>query len=137
MDTESTINPNSVFETKEQYVAFRQQWKKLHADGAFKKKPVPQHRYNYATHNIDVVGYHQESDMTAFHHMAFLVALGKDLNVSFGNVTKSYYPDTLPLYWALTRGEGALDVFGDTLTEGQRLVILNRINEFRSSLLRR
>jgi hypothetical protein len=52
---------NNIFDTKEEYLAFRNHWKKLHADG-FHKTLNP---------------YTQDSQLDAWHHLVFNLAIGR------------------------------------------------------------
>lgn len=69
------------FETKEQYLAFRQSWKNFINSGNHKKYKV---RHTYDD------GYHWESDLKCIHHVIYAVIRGKDISTLF---TVPTHPD--------------------------------------------
>lgn len=131
MNTETITKNNSVFETKEQYQAFRAHWRKLHADGFHKRRPVAQTQldsYDRETRQwkLRTVGYHQVSPLTAFHHLAFNIAIGRNPPTkAFSNPGKEL--------WRRLNGDLSA-VFGDTLTPEQKVVIEQAISDYHFSL---
>lgn len=118
---------NNIFETKEQYVAFRKHWKQLHTEGFHKRKPVPQHFYNAATNEVEIKGYHRWSPLTAFYHMVFNVATGRDPFRAFKEK-----PDMAGVFTSVglkLRYGGDFSIFGETINPEQQAKILKVIQE--------
>ena len=126
--TENTIKHNSIFETKEQYHAFRAKWRQLYADGFHKKV---KHEYRHGGHyerNPETKGYkyiegapafYMASPLTVWHHLIFNLAIGRNPpTAAFGERQGSKYTKP-PLYWNLSYSNWDYSVFGDTLTEAQ------------------
>jgi hypothetical protein len=144
--TEITRNTNSIFDTKEQYLAFRAKWKQLHADGFHKRQPVPIINYttqrgeNNAKGNPtwiskeEVIGYHKVSPLTAWHHLIFNLAIGRNPPVkAFGDRSErkeKHSWNKPPLYYQIRYGSKSFDVFGDSLTAEQRAELIKAVDDF-------
>lgn len=126
----------SIFETKEQYLNFRANWRQLHADGFHKQKvEVEQRSYTVKDGKWDVytVGVHRVSALTVLHHLTFNLAIGRDPAKTFGErePTKWNKP---ALYYNLSYGQfghrGDFDIFGDTLTPEQKDKLQLMVQEY-------
>jgi hypothetical protein len=113
---------NNIFETKEQFLAFRNNWKKLYSDGFHKPVPIPQIVYNYTTKELDTVGYHMQSPMHVGYHLIHALALGKDVKKVLSK--KTNITELLSKLWIVGSNQYSakfFEPFGDTLTEQQRI----------------
>lgn len=114
----------NIFETKEQYVAFRNFWKQFHLDGGHKAKKVEYTSY----YSKDIVGWKMESDLKGGHHLIYLAALARKMDKGFGNASKETLQGLLhtftygPLYYT--------NMFAGVLTDAQRDVVVERIKAY-------
>ena len=148
--TTLTFNTNSVFTTKEEYVAFRDHWKRLHADGFH--TPVKHEYHNggtyvkrdelneygnprYAYVEGDVA-YVRRSPLSTWHHLVFNFAIGRTPPVkAFGDRTERKVRHLKPqMYYTIRYGSKDFSDFGDTLTESQKEEIRTRIEAYLNSL---
>ena len=118
----------NIFETKEQYLEFRNFWKTFHKDGGHKAKKVDQTTYNYLTGKNVVTGYRLESDLKGGHHMVYLAILGKNFDKGFGNATYSTL-ETLRVAFKHSPHRFT-EFFDGYLTEEQKTVAVDRINTY-------
>jgi len=65
--------PHTFFESKEEYLHFRQAWKTFYKDDKQKKK---EHKDYYG-------GIHRKSDLTCEHHLIYALLRGRDITKSF------------------------------------------------------
>jgi hypothetical protein len=139
MNTEITNKNTSIFDTKEQYLAFRAMWKQLHSDGFHKPQPEPQVIYDYAIKDTRVVGYHKASPMNVAYHVAFNVALGRDLSRIFakdsgGDIQFSGAHSALWVINSRQHSDKFFAVFGAALTPEQRIAIQTKVTAFLKTL---
>lgn len=138
------MNTN-IFETKEQYLNFRNHWRKLYADGYHKRvrRTYNTCHYNEVTKTYDdAEAYYNISPLGPWHHLMFALATGRDPMRAFGNYRKGH-PSGCPkadLYWKLYDSYGRQGVrsdftaFGDTLTAEQQAELTKRWHAFRDGL---
>jgi len=140
MNTTQTFNTNSVFTTKEEYVAFRNQWKQLHSEGYHNRVRNEYSGgmvYNAATGKYEnIPGFTMDSPLSAWHHLAFNFAIGRTPPVkAFGDRTERKVGHLKPqLYYTIRYGVKDFSAFGDTLTEDQKAEISARIETYLNSL---
>lgn len=117
----------NIFDTKEQYLAFRKRWKDLHAEGFHKPQPEPQKIFDERTGKLDTVGYHRVSPMHAGYHFIFNLALGRDLEKAFPSY-RDKEAIRSRLFIIVSRYNSGIffDVFGDTLSSEQRVLLQNK-----------
>lgn len=124
----------SIFENKEQYLAFRAKWKELHAAGYHKAVPVAQTTMEYigGKWEYPVVGYHKVSPLSAWYHLIFNIAIGRNpptkafVNTP-GNRNGNYdlWADLWPRDFV---------IFGDALTPEQQKSLSVQAEQYRQSL---
>lgn len=133
--TEATRNTNSVFETKEQYLAFRAKWKQLHAEGFHKRiRHEYEGGYDWRTKANHPGGYRMESPLTVWHHLIFNLAIGRNPPVkAFGDRSERKEKNSWnkpPLYYQIRYGFHSFDAFGDSLTVEQKAVLTKAVDDF-------
>lgn len=117
-----TNHMNTIFETKDQYIAFRAKWKEIHHE-LRKQKVVAyttSHYRNGAWESADV----QESALNLFYHLIYLAATGK-LDKAMSN---AFYHTWNKARWGAYTT--AFARFGDALTPEQRHQIVQIIHEY-------
>lgn len=141
----TTTHP-SIFDNKEQYLAFRAKWKALHAEEFHKpikevyecgtlRKSLETGRFEY-----DSTGYFMVSRLTAWHHLVFNLAIGRNPpSKAFGLRTSddSKWSSRPRLWHALNYTHGASHnflPFGDTISESQQKIILQKIEVYKDSI---
>lgn len=147
MNAETITKHNSIFDTKEQYVAFRANWKRIYAEGLHKPKRIEyQHSGDYVwdketkrtTYIPGGIGHHMVSPLTVWHHLIFNLALGRDpLAKAFRPVEKVEKWNRPNLWHAIGYTNGAehtYDLFGDTLTSEQKAKLQTLVQQFRDSM---
>jgi len=65
--------PHTFFDSKEEYLQFRQAWKDFHKDGKHKKKPTTDY----------CGGVSHKSELTCAHHLIYALLRGRDITKSF------------------------------------------------------
>lgn len=130
----ATETKTNIFDTKEQYLAFRNHWRKLYADGFHKRV---KHEYkngsaiNYETWTpippLHETGFYMESPLSAFHHLVFNIVTGRDPFRAFKEKPEKKYTFTqtgAKLYYSKD-----FSAFGETLNTEQQDKILKTIQE--------
>lgn len=140
MNTETTTKHNSVFENKEQYLAFRAKWRQLYADGFH--KPV-RHDYRHGPYGYNSnrewtdggPGFHMESPLTFQHHLIFNLALGRDPSKAFLKMRDrwEFWYKVCAVYSKMS-GDKVFEPFGDTLTDDQKAEIRKRADAYGRAL---
>jgi hypothetical protein len=122
-----TRNTNSIFSTKEQYLAFRAKWKQLHTDGFHK----PQRVEYYG-------GFRMVSPLTVWHHLVFNLAIGRTPPTKAFRVPTEASGYSKPVLWhALNYTFGAkhdFAPFGDALDDEQKAKLTQMVKDFRATL---
>jgi hypothetical protein len=118
---------NSIFTSKEEYVAFITAWKAINKTLRY-EKVVGSVAYTYDKYGVDTKKYIMKSALDTAHHIVYLMATGK-----IATAIKVLNPDTRAII--IQRGffENALNTFKDVLTPAQRNDILLRIHEWTKS----
>lgn len=117
-----TNHMNTIFETKDQYIAFRSKWKEIHNE-LRKEKVVAytaRHYRGRGFENFDVY----ESALNIFYHLIYLAATGK-LDKAMSN---AFYTTWNKARWGAYTT--AFARFGDVLTPEQRHQIVQIIHEY-------
>lgn len=118
---------NSIFETKEQYLAFRAKWKSLYTEGYHKPIRVETNP-----------GFVMVSRLDAWYHLAYNIAVGRDPYRAFARYRKADHYAKPILYQKLNYGrynvKHDFSLFGDTLTAEQKVEISKRMEAFIDSL---
>jgi hypothetical protein len=116
----------TIFETKEQYIAFRTKWKEIHNE-LRKQKVVAYTASHYngrGYENFDV----KESALNIYYHMIYLTATGT-VDKAMSN---AIYHTWNKIFWGSGSTSGfkaAFDRFGDALTPEQRHTIAEQIHQ--------
>lgn len=120
--TKDTHYMNTIFETKDQYIAFRTKWKEIHNELRYKKETryKSSHYRNGKWEDFEV----QQSALSLPFHLIFLAATGK---LEKG-VSKIYIASRNEAKWASYTA--AFGYFGDTLNAEQRHLIVQNIHEY-------
>lgn len=120
----------TVFESKEQYMAFKRAWKKLHADGFPKPEKVPQKTWGWGD-DRNIVGYHNVSKLNVKYHLVYAAALGKSVEKMFPRGYKYICSWIQPsFYWTIRYTKIDYSVFGDALNPEQIAKIEANIKAF-------
>lgn len=140
----TTTNTNSIFDTKEEYVAFRAKWKQLHADGFHKPRKVeyecgPLVRSSTGHYEWSGTAFNMVSRLTVWHHLVFNLAIGRTVpGKAFPKVSEATASYSKPYLWhALGYTHGAkhdFEPFGDTLTDVQKTKLTRQVEDFRNTL---
>lgn len=137
----NATNHTSVFDNKEQYLAFRAKWKSLYAEGFHtrqRKEYAGGSRWISATQTIETAppGFRMVSPLTVWHHLVFNIAIGRNPPVNaFGDrTTRAVAWGKQYLYYNIRYSGGNFDVFGDTLTDAQKAIINAKVDEYLSHL---
>lgn len=125
----------NIFTTKEQFVAYRTFWKQFHKDKKHKGVPVPQTAYNYSLKELETVGYHMVSPLTAIHHLFHCVIMGKNPDKGFKNM---YYWNMEYLLWNIefststsnNRRQKLFEFYEGSIPEELHDVIIARAKEY-------
>lgn len=150
MNTE-TITPTthtSIFDTKEQYLTFRANWKRLHAEGFHKPKRIDyraggSYVRDPETKRLSYVdgpaAHFMVSPLTVWHHLVFNLALGRDPKAkAFQKIKGPLYSwNNSDLWHAIGYTNGAthdFTPFGDTLTDEQKTKLLGLVAAFRQTV---
>lgn len=120
--TKDTHYMNTIFETKEQYIAFRTKWKEIHNNLRYQKETryTTAHYRNGKWEDFEV----KQSALSLEFHLIYLAATGK-------------LEDAMRVIYNHTRSSAqhasytaAFGYFGDTLSAEQRHLIVQKIHEF-------
>lgn len=118
-----TLYMNTIFETKEQYIAFRNKWKEIAADLRSKRSVVGR-----GSRKVDGnwVGFDiTESSLSLPYHVVFLAATGK---LESGMKNLHFHTRIFLRHYGAS--SAVLSAFGETLTEPQKHMIEQTIHEF-------
>lgn len=140
----TTLNTNSIFDTKEEYVAFRTKWKQLHADGFHKPRKVEYECGNLIKNpetgrwDYDSIAHFMVSHLTVWHHLVFNLAIGRDPEKAFRSRKAEPNAWTRSQLWhALGYTHGTVHdftPFGDTLTDEQKAKLTELVKAFRGKV---
>lgn len=113
---------NTIFETKEQYIAFRTKWKEIHNElrGQKEIRYTSSHYRNGKWESFDV----KQSALSLEFHLIYLAATGK---LDKGMKTIYNHTRSSAKYASYSAAFGH---FGDTLSAEQRHLIVQKIHEF-------
>lgn len=146
-----TTKHNSIFDTKEQYLAFRAKWKQLHAEGYHTRYRYEyNHRGSYQYNGVNAYGnprleyvdgapgFRMVSKLSVWHHLVFNLAIGRNSPTKAFRLPETPSGYLKPTVWhALNFTLGAthdFDIFGDTLTPEQKAKLLQMVKDFQSKL---
>lgn len=116
--TETTVRNNSVFETKEEYLAFRSFWRQLFKDKKHLKQPEAFYDWKGK-----VAGYHRVSALGLKEHLIFLAASGKNMDKAFETMQKH----TARNLYGVSK---SFALFGSVIDEKYHKAISDRIEAF-------
>lgn len=133
---------HEIFDTKEQYIAFRNAWKALYANNYHKRVPVQKQaitRDRDANKWVSYTYTKYESPLTVIDHLLYAVGRGPAfVEKGFGNATRFFHlTQFYRMLWTFAAANAIGDLkarlselFGDTLTEEQRHAIAVRTIDY-------
>ena len=106
--------PHNFFDSKEEYLTFRQAWKDFHKEG--KHKPVPHDDYYGGTRYV--------SDLMCVHHLIYALLRGRDIRKMFVPNNSIQGADPYLAYYAARNQLSFAANMLVNLGDGKRMLLL-------------